>query len=362
MALTLAMLLKFHKSLPACGAALMLMLTGAASVSSLLEAPAKAQTASGFYSYLDVLRAEAVKAGVRQTTLDSVMPTLQYQADAIRLDRAQPGGAANSDAIPAYAPYRRIHVTADRVQKGQRKLANLRPVLARIEAQTGVPASFMIAIYGKESSYGSYMGNTDVPSALATLAYEGRRRDFFTKEFVASLQMVDRGVPRWKLKGSWAGAMGMPQFMPSTYDRLAKDGDGDGLADIWSSEADAMASIANYFYESGWRRGVPWGFSVNVPQGLDRASLASNITAPRCPRVFDRHSSWKTMAEWRAMGVAPRGGYWPAEDNVLATLLEPDFAGNPGYLLTSNYRVILDYNCSNFYALTVGILADEIGK
>ena len=323
--------------------------------------PAQAQSAEGFDAYLDQLRVEALAAGISPATVNATFPTLRFLPDVVRLDRSQPGGGSTGP-ISDYAPYRRQHVTQDRIQAGRRKLAQLRPVVDRISAQTGVPAEFLIAIYGKESSYGGYTGHTDVPSALATLAYEGRRRAFFTGEFIASLHMIERGVPRHKLKGSWAGAMGFPQFMPSTYDRLAKDGDGDGLADIWASEPDAMMSIANYFLESGWRAGEPWGFAVNVPTYVNRDELRSNITPPRCPRVFERHSEWKSMAEWRALGISPQAGRWPASDNTMATLLEPDGQGKTAYLLTSNYRVILDYNCSNFYALTVGLLADEIGR
>lgn len=323
--------------------------------------PAKAQTASGFQSYLSQLRLEAIAAGISPRVVDETLPTLDYLPEVIRLDRSQPGGSPNGP-IADFAPYKRQHVTQDRIVLGRRKLAALRPIVNRIENETGVPAAFMIAIYGKESSYGGYTGKVDVPSALATLAYEGRRRTFFTGEFIAALHMIERGVPRWKLRGSWAGAMGYPQFMPSTYDRLAKDGDGDGLADIWSNETDTMMSIANYFVESGWRRGEPWGFAVTVPAALNREALKSKIAAPRCARVFERHSEWRTMAEWRAMGIAPKSGYWPANDAVMATLLEPDGPNATAYLLTNNYRVILDYNCSNFYALTVGLLADEIGK
>ena len=323
--------------------------------------PARAQSAEGFSEYLGQLRMEALAAGISPRIVDETLPTLQFLPDVIRLDRSQPGGSSNGP-IPAFAPYKKQHVTQNRIQLGRQKLNGLRPIVNRIEAETGVPAAFMIAIYGKESSYGGYTGKVDVPSALATLAYEGRRRAFFTGEFIAALHMIERGVPRWKLRGSWAGAMGYPQFMPSTYDRLAKDGDGDGLADIWSNETDTMMSIANYFVESGWRRGEPWGFAVTVPASLDRAAIKSGITAPRCPRVFERHSEWRSMAEWRAMGILPKSGYWAANDHVMATLLEPDGPNATAYLLTSNYRVILDYNCSNFYALTVGLLADEIGK
>ena len=173
--------------------------------------------------------------------------------------------------------------------------------------------------------------------------------------------MIDRGVHRHKLIASWAVALGGPQFLPSVYLRLAVDGDGDGLADIWSSEADTLASIANYFVNAGWRPGQPWGVAVRVPDGFNRAAIAGRTTAPRCPRVHERHSRWKTVAEWRALGLVPQGRGWPA-DNVQATLLEPDGPGRTAYLLTGNYRVILDYNCSNFYALSVGLLADEVER
>jgi len=219
----------------------------------------------------------------------------------------------------------------------------------------------MVAIWGNETNYGTVMGGFDLPRSLATLAYEGRRRDLFAEEFIDTLKMIDRGVPREKLVGSWAGAFGGPQFLPSVYLRLARDGDGDGIADLWSSEADTLASIANYFRNAGWRPGQPWGFAVSVPATLDRSGIATRTISPRCPRVFERHSQWKTIAEWRALGLAPLRRAWPA-DNIQAALIEPDGQGKPGYLLTGNYRVILDYNCSNFYALSVGLLADEVER
>ncbi|OYW83053.1 MAG: lytic transglycosylase, partial [Sphingobium sp. 32-64-5] len=218
-----------------------------------------------------------------------------------------------------------------------------------------------IAIWGHETNYGAVTGNFDLPRALASLAYEGRRRELFSAEFIATLQMIDRGVPRSQLKGSWAGATGNPQFLPSVYIRLARDGDGDGRADIWTNEADTLASIANYFGNAGWRAGQPWGFAVAVPGSIDRQAIRNRTVAPRCARVFDRHSGWKSMAEWRALGLIPLDRTWP-DDQVQATLLEPDGPGKTGYLLTSNYRVILDYNCSNFYALSVGLLADAVER
>ncbi len=322
--------------------------------------PAIAQDESGFQNYLDVLARQAAQQGVSRRTIDAVIPTLTYNPRVVELDRQQPETSPNA-RIPAFEPYRRSHVDAARINQGRAAYQRQRPRLQRIEAETGVPESIMVAIWGHETNYGRVMGGFDLPRSLASLAYEGRRRDLFASEFIATLKMIDRGVPREKLVGSWAGAFGGPQFLPSVYLRLARDGDGDGMADIWSSEADTLASIANYFVNAGWRAGQPWGFAVSVPANLDRAALKGRTTSPRCPRVHERHSRWKTMAEWRALGLVPVGRAWPG-DNVQATLLEPDGPGKTGYLLTGNYRVILDYNCSNFYALSVGLLADEVER
>ena len=322
--------------------------------------PAIAQDESGFQNYLDILARQAAQQGVSRRTIDAVIPTLTYNARVVELDRQQPETRPNA-TIPAFEPYRRSHVDAARINQGRAAYQRQRPRLQRIEAETGVPESIMVAIWGHETNYGRVMGGFDLPRSLASLAYEGRRRDLFASEFIATLKMIDRGVPREKLVGSWAGAFGGPQFLPSVYHRHARDGDGDGKADIWSSEADTLASIANYFVNAGWRAGQPWGFAVSVPANLDRAALKGRTTSPRCPRVHERHSRWKTMAEWRALGLVPVGRAWPG-DNVQATLLEPDGPGKTGYLLTGNYRVILDYNCSNFYALSVGLLADEVER
>ncbi|WP_443018699.1 lytic murein transglycosylase [Sphingomonas sp. 7/4-4] len=323
-------------------------------------APAIAQDESGFQAYLQTLGRQAVAEGVTRRTVDRVIPTLTFNARVVELDRQQPETRPNAPISP-FEPYRVKHVDAARIGQGRSAWQRQRPRLARIERETGVPESIMVAIWGHETNYGRVMGGFDLPRALASLAYEGRRRDLFASEFIATLKMIDRGVPREKLVGSWAGAFGGPQFLPSVYLRLAVDGDGDGLADIWSSEADTLASIANYFVNAGWRPGQPWGIAVRVPDGFNRAAIAGRTTAPRCPRVFERHSRWKTIAEWRALGLVPQGKGWPA-DNVQATLLEPDGPGRTAYLLTGNYRVILDYNCSNFYALSVGLLADEVER
>lgn len=322
--------------------------------------PAQAQTQDGFQEYLDDLRAQAVSAGVSRATIDAVFPTLTLNQRVIDLDRDQPGGRADAP-IPPFAPYRDKHVDASRISRGRAAYQANRLKLQAIERETGVPESIMVAIWGHETNYGTVMGGFDLANSLATLAYEGRRRTLFADEFVATLKMMDRGIPRSQLVGSWAGATGGPQFLPSVYLRLARDGDGDGRADIWRSDADALASIGNYFANAGWRAGEPWGIAVTVPATLGRDSIANHLTSPRCARVHDRMSAWKTMVEWRALGIVPERAAWP-NDRTLAALIEPDGPGKTAYLVTDNYRVILDYNCSNFYALSVGLLADAVER
>jgi len=337
-------------------------LVALASCAMMLPGSASAQgdEETGFQGYLQLLAARARAEGVRESTISSVTSGLTFNPRVISLDRGQPGGGPSS-SIPAFEPYRRTHVDAARIAGGRRQYAAAASQLAEIERRYGVPGHIVLAIWGHESNYGSYTGDFDLARSLATLAYEGRRRDLFADEFIALLKMVDRGVPRYKLVGSWAGAFGNPQFLPSVYLRVAQDADGDGLADIWSSRADTLASIANYFRDAGWRPGQPWGLAVSVPADMNRGPLTTSLVSPRCPQVYARHTRWKTMAEWRALGITPSRGVWPGDD-VLATLIEPDGQGRTGYLLTGNYRVILDYNCSNFYALSVGLLADEIRR
>ncbi|HTU11079.1 MAG TPA: lytic murein transglycosylase [Allosphingosinicella sp.] len=327
-------------------------------------APAAAQASglseAGFQAYLPRLRAEAERAGIRRETLDRIFPTLTFSARTVQLDRSQPGGTPGvtpSGSNPPFAPFRARHITQALIDRGRARYAANLPQLREFSRRYGVPPQIMIAIWGKETGYGSYMGNFDLLNSLASLSYDGRRRELFTGEFIATLRLVERGFPRDELQGSWAGAAGHPQFLPSVYLRLAVDGDGDGRPDIWRSHLDALASIANYFRIAGWRPGLPWGVAVRVPAGFDREAVANRLRAPRCPAVFARHSRWLTGAEWERLGVSnslPR--------DAMATLMEPDGPNATAYLLTNNYRVILDYNCSNFYALTVGILSDSIAR
>ncbi len=321
-------------------------------------ASADAAAQSGFTTYVQSLRPKAKALGVSDGTFDRAIAGLTYNPRVAALDRGNQPTPDNA-AIPDFEPYRVRHVDASRISRGRGVYQANRGMLSGIERETGVPEEIMVAIFGHETNYGTVTGDFDLLRSLATLAYEGRRRALFEPEVLAVMVMMQRGVPREQLIGSYAGAFGYPQFLPTVYLRDARDADGDGMARIWSSQADALASIANYFVRAGWRKGEPWGFAVRLPDGFDRTAIANRTNAPRCSRVMERHSRWLTMKEWQALGIVATRASWPAA-SVLATLVEPDGPGKTAYLLTGNYRAILDYNCSNFYGLSVGLLADEV--
>jgi len=327
----------------------------------LVASPASAQQET-FQQYLQVVGEHARSEGVSQRTIDRVLGSLTPNNRVLELDRdqmASSGSSRSSSGFPSMARYIARHNTQARINGGVRTLARLRPLAARVEREYGVPAEVIVAIWGHETAYGAVMGSFDLPRSLATLAWDGRRRALFERELIDVLKMVDRGVPRSRLVGSWAGAFGNGQFLPSVYLRLAVDGDGDGQSDIWNSDADTLASIANYFRDAGWRQGEPWAVRAYVPNSANRSGIENHVDAPICPRVHERHSRWLTVREWRARGITPRA---PISDDTLAALFEPDGPAAPGYLLTQNYRVILEYNCSNYYAMSVGLLADELSR
>ena len=325
-----------------------------------LCAPAASACAQSttFDAYMRQVAAKARSEGVSDATIQRMLGDLTPNPRVVELDRAQPGTPSRSGFAPM-APYIARHVDNARIAGGKRTVASLPGYGASIEQKYGVPISIVVAIFGHETNYGSYTGDFDLARSLATLAWEGRRRELFETELIDLLKIADRGVSRAQLKGSWAGAFGYPQFLPSIYLRLAVDGDGDGKANIWSSRADTLASIGNYFRDAGWRTGQPWGVRAAIPAGFNRASVSTKLASPVCPRVHERQSQWKTVREWRAQGIRPLA---PIGDDVLAALFEPDGPGTPAYLLTGNYRVITEYNCSNYYALSVGLLADEIAR
>jgi lytic murein transglycosylase len=321
-----------------------------------------ARSAHPFEQYKAYLTGRARSAGVREATIRAVIPYLRLNERVMELDRAQrpTGNSRSDDYTPSFRPYLDRHITSSLIRRGQARYSSHWPNLYRIYSRYGVDPAVIIAIYGKETSYGSVTGSFDLLDALATLGYEGRRRAMFEEEFISALKLLDHGVQRWQLKGSYAGATGYPQFMPSVVLRLRADGDGDGYADIWRSEDDAFASIANYLRDAGWKRGLPWGVPVTLPRNLNRAAIQSPLKPTRCPAVFRRHSRWLTVAEWRRLGVIPTSRGLP--DTELASLMETPGAYAPGYLLTENYRAILEYNCSNYYAMGVGLLANAIAN
>ena len=316
---------------------------------------------SAWETYKIRLAALARQQGVRESTIQANVPNLTISQRVIDMERTEPvARTTSSGTVSPLQPYLRRHVTPTLVRRGQTNYSSLYGGLRSIQARWGVDSTVLLAIYGHETSYGLVTGSHDLLQVLASLGYYGRRRDLFESEFVAALKLMDQGIPRWRLRGSWAGATGFPQFLPSVALRLRADGDNDGYANIWSNELDGLASIANYLRDAGWKPNVTWGIPVRTPPTLNRAAIVSRITAPRCPQVYKRHSRWLTMREWRALGVTPLGR--GLADNEMASLIEPDGPYATAYLLTTNYRTILDYNCSNFYAISVGVLADAIAR
>ena len=328
-----------------------------AALSSLCAVPAAAQDLP-FDAYMQLVIAKARAEGVSESTIERMTFDLTPNPRVIELDQSQPGSSSSS-GYPRLQPYLDTHVDTARINGGRAVYNETARMHRQILQQYGVPAEIVIAIWGHETNYGGYRGNFDLARSLATLAWEGRRRELFESEFIALLKVADKGYSRERLVGSWAGAFGNPQFLPSVYLRLATDGDGDGMANIFTNQADTMASIARYFQDAGWRPGIPWGVGASIPAGFDVDAYRTKLVAPVCPRVHERHSQWKTVGEWRALGVTPYSSLPPG---TLVSLFQPDGPGTPAWLLTSNYRVILEYNCSNYYAMSVGLLADEIAR
>jgi lytic murein transglycosylase len=333
-----------------------LLVSGAPPGSVQATAQARSDNALAFDAYLELLKARARGEGVSEATIARMTAGLTLNPRVIALDQNQPG-STTTRGYPSMANYIATHVDSARIGGGRTVYGQHRDLLARIEREYGVPGPILVAIFGHETSYGRVKGDFDLARSLATLAWEGRRRELFAGEFVALMKIADRGFDRSQLVGSYAGAFGNPQFLPSVYLRLATDGDGDGRADIFTNRADTFASIANYFRDAGWRSGQPWGVRAVVPSGFDTNAWRSRLVAPQCPRVHERLSRWMTVAEWRAQGVNPLRGL---PDETMVSLFQPDGPGTPAWLLTGNFRVILEYNCSSYYALSVGLLADEI--
>ena len=305
--------------------------------------------------WLEGVRAEALEKGISQETVDIALTGIQPIERAIVKDRNQP------EDIQTAETYVSKRVSASRIASGKKYFAQHREMLDRIGDRYGVQPRYIVAIWGMETNYGMYPLSHDAVTALATLAWDPRRSSYFRKELFAALRILDEGhIAHADMKGSWAGAMGQSQFMPSSFLAYAKDGDSDGRVDIWTNEADVFASIANYLAEHGWRDDHMWGRKVAVPAEFT-SQLADLIPEkPKGCRAIKKHTRKLRLGEWHEYGVRRLdGGQLPARD-LEASLVFPDGEAGSAYLTYGNFRAILGYNCANLYGIAVGTLAEKI--
>ncbi|WP_134678538.1 lytic murein transglycosylase [Paracoccus ravus] len=293
---------------------------------------------AGFQNWVNSFRPRALAAGVSPQVFDIAMAGAHFQPSLVALDRRQ------SEFSKPIWEYLDGATGGSRVSTGREMATNYASTLASIERRYGVPREIVLAVWGMETNYGANRGSTQIIPALATLAYDGRRGEFFSGELVSALRIIQAGdVDNAHMVGSWAGAMGHTQFMPSTFLNHAVDFNGDGRRDIWSNDpTDALASTAAYLRASGWRAGQPWGTEVILPQGFDYNLVSKSVVKPG--------GYWSSLGVRAANGAAVPTG----------ALLAPAGARGPAFLITENFRAILEYNTSDSYALAVSYLADRI--
>lgn len=300
------------------------------------------QPAMSFSEWQSQFRALALNAGVRSDVFDNAFAGVTPDMSVVKADRSQP-----EFSRPVWE-YLDGAMSAVRVRKGQTLLSQYADSLSAIEQRYGVDRQALVAVWGMESSFGQFQGTQSVIRSLATLAYEGRRPQFAQDQLIAALQIIQHGdIDAPSMLGSWAGAMGQTQFIPTTYNTHAVDFDGDGRRDIWRSPTDALASTAHYLQSSGWQKGQPWGFEVQLAQGFDYALADASTRKP--------------IGEWQQLGLKlPNGSALPA--NLLqqqAALLLPAGYKGPAFLVMDNFRAILKYNNSSSYALAIGLLSER---
>ncbi len=315
-------------------------------VATLSWAPAWAQPAEApdpFAAFIQSFKAEALANGISAEIYDREMATVKKRPVVKERNANQP------EFVRPIWSYLDSAVSERRVADGKMNMAAKDDVLNSVAAQYDVDASIITAIWGLESAYGAIQGDHDVLSALATLAYDGRRQKYGRQQLLGALKIIDNGyATRAQLKGSWAGAMGQTQFIPTTYLSYAVDADEDGRRDLWSNHQDVFASTANYLSRSGFDGGTPWGFEVILPADFDYADASLGTRKP--------------VALWASLGVMPVGPSFSDRANLDAdaSIIVPAGAGGPAFMVFQNFRAILRYNNATSYALGVGMLSDVL--
>jgi len=301
-----------------------------------------AGTTEGLQVWIAGFRTRALAQGLAPATLDRALDGLSYLPEVIRRDRNQ------SEFTKTIWDYLETAVSDDRVTNGRKALRDHADLLGRIEAAYGVQKEVVVAIWGLESAYGAVRGDTATIEAVATLAYDGRRGAFFETQLIAALRILQNGdVTAARMTGSWAGAMGHTQFIPTSYLDFAVDFTGDGKRDIWSDDpADALASTAAYLAKSGWMTGHLWGVEVTLPPGFDYTQSGERVTKP--------------VAEWQALGVTPATGDGGLPEHGPASVLLPGGARGAAFVIFRNFQAIERYNTADAYVIGVGHLADRI--
>lgn len=297
--------------------------------------------AADFDRWLQDLKVEALTSGISEDIFSRAMKDITFKPKVVSLDRNQPETRKTLDM------YLERAVSQHRTDYGRNMLAKHEKLLAEISTHYKVQPRFIIALWGIETSFGRYTGGFRVTEALATLAYDGRRAAFFRKELLHALRILEDGhIAPGDMLGSWAGAMGQSQFMPSSFLAYAVDWDKDGRKDIWTTEADIFASIANYLASVGWRNDITWGREVRVPARMDS-------------RSYHESRQKLDMQSWHALGITKRDGSDLPQRNLISRLVVPDGPKGRAFLAYANYEATLRWNRSHFFAISVGLLSDS---
>jgi membrane-bound lytic murein transglycosylase B len=304
-----------------------------------------------FNEWLAGVRAEAVERGLRPEVIDGALADVEPVEQVLERDRTQPEFTLNLEA------YLKRRLTKPTVRTAQQMYAKHRALLRRTSDQYGVNPRILVSVWGIESNFGRFSGVRPTISTLAPHADDQRRSAFFRSELFSALEILDRGdIEPERLKGSWAGALGQPQFMPSSYLKYAQDFDGDGRRDIWNSQADVFASVAYYLQQHGWTRGESWGREIRIPAKLraEAAAIPRRETGCRAERIM---TDPRPLLAWSKLGVRAMNGASLPSSSLEASLVQ---AGTRSFLLYPNYTAILEYNCAHTYALSVVLLADRL--